>query len=284
MTKIWLFRPLKLILSRNLINSSLQSDSVGVFDSLQNLKFLNLSSNSLEYVSSYLFNQLRKLETLDLSYNRIQLLEPYAFYKLSNLKNLRLNDNANGIQIHNESFIQLDQIQNIHLSKTILNDETNGIVFDLFKYKNSLVSKVVLKRQLYKSLFLFSSYEQYDCNLTLFFSANNIHYNFKTEIEMYDYFSECSQIKIKNSAQNSIISIDRDSRIFSNIFFYMFYLTLMFIIFMGLACFFIVKQKIVIEDKIVLFKKTKIFKPNILRGVIHTIRIPKIDTKVKVVP
>jgi len=57
----------------------------------------------------------------------------------------------------------------------------------------------------------------------------------------------------------------------------------MFIIFMGLACFFIVKQKIVIEDKIVLFKKTKIFKPNKLRGVIHTIRIPKIDIKAEVV-
>jgi internalin A len=227
-----------LILSRN--NLSDDSFPILIFNPLVNLKLLNLSSNLMEFVSSYFFNQLQKLETLDLSFNRLQLVESYSFYKLINLENLHLNDNANDIQIHNESFIQLDLIQNIHLSKSILNEQTIEIFLDLFKYKNSLETKIVLKRHLYKSLFLLSKYTQYGCDLTLFFIRNNVHYNFKSETEIFDYFNECSQMRIKDVSQNLNHSsfINRNERIFSNIIFYFFFFTIMFIFFLGIICFF----------------------------------------------
>jgi hypothetical protein len=236
-----------------------------IFNPLVNLKLLNLSSNLMEFVSSYLFNQLKKLETLDLSFNRLQLVESYSFYKLINLENLHLNDNANDIQIHNESFIQLDLIQNIHLSKTILNDLTIEIFLDLFKYKNSLETKIVLERHLYKSLFLLSKYTKYDCDLTLFFIRNNVHYNFKSETEIYDYFNECSQMRIKNVSSNSNSNTRslsyRHEKIFSNIFFYMFYSTLACIMLFGVICFFGAdkKRELQIDRKHELNKVRKIF-------------------------
>ena len=232
-----------LILSRNSINSFA---SIDTFDSLTELKLLNLSWNRIEFVSSRFFNQLFKLETLDLSFNSINLFETESFFKLTNLRNLHINDNAIEIQIENETFIQLDAIQNIYLSASILNEKTNGIFIDLFKHKNSLAAKWVLKRHLYKSLFLIGTYLDYDCNMTLFFVENNVHYNFKSESNIFDYFSQCSQMSIKNSS-SSITNDDlfnrRDKKIFSNILFYMFYLTLLFILFMGVTCLFVVEKK-----------------------------------------
>ena len=232
-----------LILSRNQL-PSFHNGSIDLFNSLVNLKLLNLSSNSIEIISRFLFNQLFKLETLDLSFNRIASLESYSFHMLVNMRNLFLNNNAFEIQIENDTFIQLNVIQNIYISASILTEKTNGIFLNLFKNKNSNFSKVVLKRHLYKSLFLLANYSQYDCNMTLFFIENNVHYNFKTESNIFDYFSECSQMRIKNESQilNVLIS-DRDEKIFSNIFYYMFNLTLLFILFMGFTCFLVVKKK-----------------------------------------
>jgi len=261
----------KLILSRNSLK---KIDSIYLFDGLQSLKFLNLSSNSIEFVSSYLFNQLQKLETLDLSFNRIQVLESYSFHKLINLKNLHLNDNAKDIQIRNKSFIQLDLIQNIHISKSILNEQTIEIILDLFKYKNSLETKIVLSRHLYKSLFLLSNYTQYDCDLTLFFIRNNVHYNFKTETEIFDNFNECSQMGIKNVSQISNISsfVNRNSTIFSNVFFYLFCLTLIFIAFIAIICLFVTLEEKRINDEAVAInaKRNKIRK-----AVIKFVRVNK---------
>jgi len=100
---------------------------------------------------------------------------------LKNMKNLFINNNSLEIQIDNEAFVGLESIQNIHISKTILNYETSRVLIDLFKYKNRNFSKVVLKRHFYKSLFLTANCIQYDCDMTLFFIENNVHYNFKTE-------------------------------------------------------------------------------------------------------
>jgi Leucine-rich repeat (LRR) protein len=263
-----------LILSRN----SLKSDLIDLFDELKSLKFLNLSSNSIEYVSRYLFNQLQKLETLDLSYNRIQLLESFSFFKLISLKLLHLNDNSNVLQIHNETFIQLESIQNIHISNSILNEQTRGKFPDLFKYKNGLETKIVLKRHLYKSLFILSKYTNYDCDLTLFFIRNNVHYNFKSETEIYDYFSECSQMRIKNVYQNSnISSFDRNSRIFTNIIFYFFNFTLMFIVFLAIVCLFVVlEEKRINDEKVVNLKKTNFAIQNkVSQAVLNVKRVNK---------
>ena len=228
-----------LILSQNVL--SLFANNL--FNSLNNLNFLNLSSNSIKTISSFTFSQLLKLETLDLSFNLIYSLGTYSFYLLTNLKSLHLNENEPNIQIENDTFFHLESIQTIYISKTILNDETNEILIELVEFKNRLISKVVLEQDWYKSLFLISNYDQYDCDLTLFFIGQNVHYNFKTETQIFDYFNECSQLRIKNVSSESNELFIRNDLIFSDFLFYFFYLTLVFILAMCLSCVLFVRSK-----------------------------------------
>ena len=108
----------------------------------------------------------------------------------------------------------LDSIQNIFISKSILNnnkEEENVHKFlSLFeeKTKRQLIKRNVLGISFLKSLFLTSKYDsqsKYDCNLTLFFIRKNVHFNFKTETEIFDYFNQCSLISIKNTTLNDSI-------------------------------------------------------------------------------
>ena len=232
-----------LLLSFNNI-ASFDSDT-NVFNYLTSLKQLSLKSNKIEYVPSFLFKNLRKLETIDLSSNRICLLEKFSFYNLVYLRNLYLEKNKNRIQMENESFSQINKIQNIFLSKSILDDEINRIVLiNLFEIKKSQIKedeKKVLNVTYFKSLFLMFDYDVYDCNLTLYFMRKNIHLNFKYESHIHDYFEMCSLTKVKNSTQtiNEEYEVNEDIRflkIFSNYVFWFFILTLLFILIMSIIC------------------------------------------------
>ena len=75
-------------------------------------------------------------------------------------------------------------------------------MIEVFKNKNRNFFKRVLKRSYFKSLFLISSYanESYDCLLSLYFLQNNVHFNFKSEIDFVNVENKCIHLSIKNSS------------------------------------------------------------------------------------
>jgi Leucine-rich repeat (LRR) protein len=220
------------------LNNLAHFNDTFIFSPLSSLKLLNLSSNQIEIIQSNLFDSLFKLETLDLSWNRIRLIHSFAFNDLLNLKNLHLNENNQNLLIEsNSSFSHLNLIQNIYLSKSILNDENVKIFLNLFKQKTkSQLSKKVLGISFYKSLFLSSKYTKYDCNLTLYFISRNIHYNFKTETEIFDYFNECSLLTIKKTTllASNFIKSTRSYLIFTDFGFYFFWSYLVYVAFLAI--------------------------------------------------
>ena len=205
---------------------------------MSNLNNLYFSSNQIQIIPSKLFNSLSKLETLDLSFNKINFISSYSFNLLESLRNLHLNDNDPKLRFEsNETFIECYSIQNIYLSKSILvsNEDDNNIkvILNLFEEKKKQTDPVTLKRRYFKSLFLIdSNYTQYDCNLTLFFIERNIHFNFKTETHIYDYFTECFFFSLKNASFNELI-INRNELIFTNPLAYFFWLYLSFVLYVG---------------------------------------------------
>jgi Leucine-rich repeat (LRR) protein len=224
-----------LILSRNQIVFCNETNNL--FDTLSNLQLLNLSSNKIEFLSAYLFYQLYKLETLDLSLNRIKQLETESFFKLYNLKSLYLNENSPQRLIEKDAFYKLESIQNVFISKTILTDLVKEIFIKLFTVKNSRILKKSLNRSYFKSLFLSSAYtpKLYDCNLTLCFILRNVHFNFKTEQEIFDYYNECSSLVIKNSTFLPNEITKKNALVFTNaliypFYFYLFCLFLLFLL------------------------------------------------------
>ena len=202
---------------------------------------LNLSSNLVESISSYFLNQLFKLETVDLSCNKIRFLNNFSFNKLLNLRNLHLNENDPNLKLSVLSFQQLESIQNVYLNKDLFykdKNDLNSIFLNIFKFKNSKFSKTVLKRTYYKSLFLITPYEAYDCDLTLFFIRENIHLNFKSESNIFDYFSGCSQNVIKNSLNDLrlvFLIANKNANIFKNVLFYLCCLTLLLILILAIC-------------------------------------------------
>ena len=220
-----------LILSFNRL--SLFAD-ISLFSSLSNLQLLNISSNQLEIIPSYMFDHMFKLETLDLSLNKIHFICSFSFNDLTNLRNMHLNDNAPNIQIQsNETFTRCDSIQNIYVSHWFFHphDNVNGVL-NIFEENKKQTNKSVLERRYYKSLFLITNYSAYDCNLTLFFIQQNVHLNFKTETDIYDYFNECSHIVIKNASSDSKRS-NRNSLVLGDIRAYFFWAYLAFLLSIG---------------------------------------------------
>ena len=224
-----------LILSLNKLSNF---NDTFIFSPLSSLKYLNLSSNQIELIQTHLFKDLFKLETLDLSLNRIRLIQSFGLNHLLNLRNLHLNENDDDFFSieSNTSMFHLDSIQNIFISKSILNNKEENVLkfLSLFeeKTKRQLIKRNVLGISFFKSLFLTSKYDspqsnKYDCNLTLFFIRKNVHFNFKTETEIFDYFSQCSLISIKNTALNGFLIKDRNSLIFKDFGVYFFWLYLL---------------------------------------------------------
>ncbi len=220
-----------LLLSSNSI-ATLHADT---FSFMSNLKLLNLSSNLIEIVQPFLFSNLLKLERLDLSSNRINSMSSFSFNRLINLKNLHVNDQNGDFNLtfeSNETFSKCESIQTIYLSKVACQLNQNVLV-SLFEMKKSFINKTVLNRRYFKSLFLISNYDEishYDCNLTLYFIRNNIHFNFKTETHIYDYFSQCSNLAIKNFTflpEDTIVNrfLSFDKHMFTNVlpFFFWYY-------------------------------------------------------------
>ena len=111
------------------------------------------------------------------------------------------------------------------------------VLLNLFEEKIKQIDKVTLKRRYFKSLFLIDlNYTKYDCNLTLFFIRRNVHFNFKTETHIFDYFSECSLLAIKNASFNSLTNVSRVEMIFSDFLAYLFWLILLLVLFIGIYC------------------------------------------------
>lgn len=235
-----LFKLETLCLSFNLI-SSFEND-LNIFSFLTSLKYLSLKANRIEFIPSLLFKNLPKLETIDLSSNRIYSLEKYSFFNLAYLRNLHLEENEFNIHMVNETFYQINSIQNIYLSKSILSDHATRLVFiKLFEARkrqmNENEGKKVLNVTYFKSLFLMFDYDDYDCELTLYFMRQNLHLNFKYETQIRDYFDACSLIRIKNGQQQELKEETfHFLNIFSNLLWWFFNLTLLFILLMGVLC------------------------------------------------
>jgi hypothetical protein len=104
---------------------------------LDSLKILDLSFNLIEFIPEKFLSDLLKLETLDLSHNRIYVFENFSIEKLVSLKDLHINDNADQFQIKSNSFFQLGSLQNIYISKSVLNNKQIEYFFnETFKYLN----------------------------------------------------------------------------------------------------------------------------------------------------
>ena len=227
-----------LVLSRNKL-SLFANDSAMIFSKLNNLKHLNLSCNVLDIITSRLFDNLLKLETLDLSKNMIRILEDFAFNKLNSLRNLHLNDNGDKLHIGNQSFTELASIQDIQISKSILTRGVKSIFVDLFTQMNRNASRHN-QRVYFRSLSLIAAYSRYDCALALDFMENMVHFNFKTEREIHDYFAECSDLAMLHVDTTSHVIandhrriVDRYNLIFSNFFFDTLCALLIFILIFG---------------------------------------------------
>jgi len=151
---------------------------------------------------------------------------------LHSLKSLHLNENSASVKISIDSFVECQSIQNVFVSKYILNEFISEVFIKLFEFKNSKILKKSLNHSYFKSLFITSSYlnETYDCDLTLYFIKRNVHFNFKFEQEIFDYFNECSSLIIKNTTIIHLENMDRKIVIFTNPLVYPFCVYLLFII------------------------------------------------------
>ena len=190
-----------------LSNNQLAHLSPFTFQNLTNLKLLNLSHNSLGYLETGLLNSLYKLETIDVSNNNLYLIEEFALNNLFNLKNVYLFNNNNGnVTLSYGSFYRFDSIQNIYIDKEMVNSNLSLHIFiDLVAQKNSLTKKRILNRAYFKSVNLitlngdfFNSNQTSDCDMTITFIKFNIHFNLKTESDLFNYFSNCDQIILKH--------------------------------------------------------------------------------------
>ena len=229
-----------LILAHNKLRSFTTPDQM--FKSLQSLKYLDLSYNAIECVPAFLFSGLFKLEALDLSCNKIYSLENFALNKLNSLRNLHLNDNNDHLKM-NGNFSELNALQNIFISKSILNDESKRVFIDLFRCLNIKASSRNSRPYL-KSLSLITPYGSnsallsYDCDLTLYFIRKNIHFNLKTEDDIFNYFAECSQLVLKHAASINNGVFNRDYKIFTEPFLLFIWLVLFLISCLGVyLCF-----------------------------------------------
>ncbi len=128
-----------------------------------------------------------------MSSNPIYSIENFAFNKLSNLKDLHINSNETKMKLMVNSFFNLNSIENIYLSKSILDDENKFILKRMIRIKNSKFNKTVLKRKYYKSVNLLAKNE-YSCELTLSFIIYNIHFNLKSDNDFYNYFIRCEHL------------------------------------------------------------------------------------------
>ena len=135
------------------------------------------------------------------------------------------------------SFFQLGSLQNIYISKSILNNETNSVFNALFKELNGN-SAFRNKRFYFKSLSLTSlilgnsSLFEYDCDLTLYYIRRNIHFNLKTEGHIFQYFAHCSQLALKNVLLSEN-KISREFFVFSDFFVYVIWSILILILISG---------------------------------------------------
>ena len=163
------------------------------------------------------------------------MLENYSFHRLIYLKTLHLHANNVDLQINTNTFVELESIQTISVSAPILSSNlTKQIFINMFQYKNRL-SKTILKRSYYKSLFLDAIYTDgnYECERTHYFIRHNVHFNFKTEADIHDYFWSCSQTRLENDFLNSpktLLVTSRHKVIFSNPVLYLAIVNILFVL------------------------------------------------------
>ena len=178
-------------------------DNADLFRNLLNLKELNLSSNFIEILNGNFLRNLNKLVTIDLSSNGIFLVKNYSFNSLANLKHLHLNNNSDYLAFESaSSFYKLQSLANIFITKTILmNVESNKCFFKTFATLKNTKSLKNVSRNYYNSINLLALANNddtttlaYDCNLTLSFIQYNIHYNFKSDLDLFFYTeSDCEK-------------------------------------------------------------------------------------------
>ena len=221
-----------LLLSRNKLNSI-----NGSFKYLESLQLLDLSFNFIETIPERIFSDLFKLEILDLTHNKIYEFESVALENLDSLKYLYIYDNADHVKMKQNSFLQLRSLQNIYISKSILNNDTVSIFNATFKYLNRN-STLKNNRTYFKSLSLItspkgdtSSILEYDCDWTLHFIRLNIHLNLKTESDISQYFAQCSQYSLKNvsSIQNDLVRLIHAILVLSDGIAYFMWIMLLFV-------------------------------------------------------
>ncbi len=113
----------------------------GAFEGLTSLEQLDLRDNYLEDLEPATFDEsLSGLVELDLSNNHFTRLEPNLFKSLTNLKSLSLNGNELSVDLHEDVFSGLDELETLNLIRNpiaqVVNLESPIIVKHLKKIKD----------------------------------------------------------------------------------------------------------------------------------------------------
>uniref|UniRef100_A0A7E5A1C1 LRRCT domain-containing protein n=1 Tax=Panagrellus redivivus TaxID=6233 RepID=A0A7E5A1C1_PANRE len=92
----------------------------GIFDDLENLKYLNVSNNCIVEISNNTFNNLPKIISVDLCYNRIEKIAPDSFVLIAHLY---LNNN--NLTTLEGVFVKEIQLTELYLSNNYLHKIKN---------------------------------------------------------------------------------------------------------------------------------------------------------------
>ena len=119
---------------------------------------------------------------------------------MKNLKDLYLQNEIN-MKIELNSFNRFNSIQNIYVSRQLLdNNLTQSIFINLIKNKNLLNHKKILHREYFKSVNLITlnyfNFTQLDCELVLRFIRFNIHFNLKTDNNYDSFLNSCLSLTL----------------------------------------------------------------------------------------
>ena len=122
------------------------------------------------------------------------------------LKHLHLNNNSKRLEFESVlSFNRLDSLANIYVNKDILIEKNKCVLKRFAESKNTKSLRNVLKREYFNSINLLAFKSEtisldYNCNLTLAFIQYNIHFNLKSDLDLFFYMeSECEKRELSKS-------------------------------------------------------------------------------------
>ncbi|VDM59762.1 unnamed protein product [Angiostrongylus costaricensis] len=109
----------------DLHGNEIEHATMGNFGGMPNLRFLDLSDNHLSILPTGVFTFLRNLKSLSLANNSINELSANLLRGLRTLKSLRLDGNIIPVKQINDLFVDVPQLEELHLNGCRLSSISN---------------------------------------------------------------------------------------------------------------------------------------------------------------